>query len=247
VQSGESVAAISACNEFLLMGAGRSVLGYAKKCQKTPKNATPSQSHHTLRRWAEDFKWKERAVEFDKQENSVKAAERARAMREGLALDYKRVELLQKLADVLYSEIMEQGLPKEKKVRVECPECFNQFEAATGDLVRPYHNIWLPDVKSVGSGEFAERVDIERFNGAIISEFRSVCNDLAQETGGRKLNFVDKVLSRLDYSRMPVDVVQRIAHAENPEDVIVELIEQYVYSSAPATTSNHEPPRSETP
>ena len=34
-------------------------------------------------------------------------------------------------------------------------------------------------------GEFAERVDIERFNAAIISEVRGVLDDIAKETGGR--------------------------------------------------------------
>jgi len=79
----------------------------------------------------------------------------------GLALDYERVRKLKRLADFLEGQVYERG--------------------EAGD----YHNVWLPDVKSVGSGELAERVNIERFNGALISEYRAVLDDLAKETGGR--------------------------------------------------------------
>jgi hypothetical protein len=46
--------------------------------------------------------------------------------------------------------------------------------------------VWLPDVKQVGSGENAERVDIVKFNSALIAEYRSTLADLAAETGGRR-------------------------------------------------------------
>jgi hypothetical protein len=48
-----------------------------------------------------------------------------------------------------------------------------------------YHNVWVPDVKQIGSGADAERVDIEHFNSAIISEYRATLDDIAKETGGR--------------------------------------------------------------
>jgi hypothetical protein len=49
-----------------------------------------------------------------------------------------------------------------------------------------YHKVWLPDVKQIGGGEHAERVDIVRFNAALIEQYRGTLDDLAKETGGRK-------------------------------------------------------------
>ena len=46
--------------------------------------------------------------------------------------------------------------------------------------------LWLDDVKSVGSGEFAERIDLIRFNSALIEQYRGALDDLAKEVGGRK-------------------------------------------------------------
>ena len=46
-------------------------------------------------------------------------------------------------------------------------------------------NLWVPDVKVVGTGDAAEVVDIERFNGALLREFRETLNDIAKEVGGR--------------------------------------------------------------
>jgi len=45
-----------------------------------------------------------------------------------------------------------------------------------------YHNIWLPDVKEVGG----QVVDIERFNAAIVDQYRGALDDIAKEVGGRK-------------------------------------------------------------
>jgi len=84
-------------------------------------------------------------------------------MQSGLALDYERAVELKRLAHFLIEQIYEQG--------------------EDGN----YHNVWLPDVKQIGAGKNIERIDIERFNAAIISELRGVLDDLAKETGGRKL------------------------------------------------------------
>lgn len=46
--------------------------------------------------------------------------------------------------------------------------------------------MWLDDVKSVGSGEFAKRIDLIRFNSALVEQYRGVLDDIAKEVGGRK-------------------------------------------------------------
>ena len=45
--------------------------------------------------------------------------------------------------------------------------------------------VWLPDVKAVGTGEFAERVDLVQFNDALIREYRATFADIASELGQR--------------------------------------------------------------
>lgn len=44
---------------------------------------------------------------------------------------------------------------------------------------------WLPDVRQIGSGEDAERVDIVRFNHALIEQYRRTLDDIAAEMGER--------------------------------------------------------------
>lgn len=160
-QSGESDSALISCNDWLRLGVGRTLPAllskYTEKHYKTP----PTISLDTLKGWSADFDWSTRASEYDAAWEAQKDAERKTVMSEGLALDYERTRKLLRLADFLENEIYEQG---ENNV---------------------YHNVWLPDVRQVGSGEFAERVDIERFNSALLEQFRGVLDDIAKEVGGR--------------------------------------------------------------
>lgn len=45
--------------------------------------------------------------------------------------------------------------------------------------------VWLPDVKSIGLGKDAERVDLVQFNDALVREYRATFDDLAKELGQR--------------------------------------------------------------
>jgi len=117
----------------------------------------------TLKGWSSRYGWQGRSEEFDAKLERQKNERRKQIMDSGLALDFERVNELKKLAHFLTDQLYEQG--------------------EDGN----YHNVWLPDVKQIGSGNNVERVDIERFNAAIISELRAALDDLAKETGGRKL------------------------------------------------------------
>lgn len=160
-QSGESNKAIQACNDWLRLGSGRTLSRLLKKYHETPQITAPTSSLNTVQGWSKTYDWSGRATEYDAAWEERKNAERQRVMNDGLALDYRRVKKLFKLAAFLEQQMYEQ------------------------DDDDVYHNIWMPDVKSIGSGEFAERVDIERFNAAIVEQFRKTLEDIAKEVGGR--------------------------------------------------------------
>lgn len=161
-QKGESARAIQACNDYLRMGPGRSLRALAGKYSDIQQNTAPTQSSDTLFRWSTRFDWQARAELYDEQLEADKNTRRKEIMESGLALDYERTWELKELAAFLKGQLYEKG---DEGV---------------------YHNVWMPDVKQIGSGDFAERVDLERFNGAIFEQYRGTLDDLAKETGGRK-------------------------------------------------------------
>lgn len=164
-QKGETDKAVQACNDWLRMGIGRSIPKLVAKYQdesKFIKNfEPPSVSITTLATWSSRYDWPVRAAEFDAGWEARKNAEREAVIGYGLALDYERLRELYQLAAFLKAQIYER------------------------DSEGVFYNIWMPDVKSIGSGEFAERVDLERFNPALIEQYRKVLEDIAKETGGR--------------------------------------------------------------
>ena len=166
-QNGESDKAAIACNDWLRLGPGRSLPVLLEKYSEPYQNQPPTKSLATLKDWSRRFNWSARAAEFDANWEALKSEERAAELAFGLALDYERVRKLKRLADFLEAQIYELSAPDED----------------TGKQV--YHNVWCPDVKVVGVGESAERVDIERFNSALFTQYRETLNDLAKEVGGR--------------------------------------------------------------
>lgn len=108
---------------------------------------------------AKQWQWEERAAAWDayqdEQLEKQILAERKKVLKSHYALMHKRVQELDELATLLRKEIHE----KEK--------------------------YYLTDVKQIGYGEFAERVDLEVFNDKLISEFRATLTDIAAEMGER--------------------------------------------------------------
>ena len=156
-QSKESSKAIQACNDYLRMGAGRSLAKLHSYYAENNHNTPPTSVLGTLKHWSSKYTWVSRAEQWDAQTEERKTVEYDLAMKNGLALDYERVNSLKRLALFLEGEIYEQG--------------------ADGR----YHNVWLPDVKAVDGIKY----DIERFNGSIFTQYRGTLDDLAKETGGR--------------------------------------------------------------
>lgn len=160
-QSTESNKAVIACNDWLRMGPGRTLPDLLERYIDTNQNQSVTGSLATLRDWSMKYEWADRARSYDAGWEARKTAESEAILNYGLAHSYERLRKLYRLAAMLEAQIYERG--------------------AKGVL----HNLWVPDVKSVGSGENAERVDIERFNAALLEQYRKVLEDIAKETGGR--------------------------------------------------------------
>lgn len=108
---------------------------------------------------AKKWQWEERAAAWDAfadaQIEKEIAAERKKILRSEYALMHKRVQLLN------------------RKIK--------QLEAITDTDDK----IWLDDVKSVGYGPDAERVDLKVFNADAFKELREYVDDVAAEMGER--------------------------------------------------------------
>lgn len=169
-QPGESKPAVVACNDFLRMGPGRGmadlIARYKSQAAAEGEHETPpTLSYGQIRKWSMKFDWPARAEEYDAQDqksrNTTFAERRREILEEGLALDHERVSALKHIATDL----------------------LNQYNE-TDDNGRRV-NLWVRDVKQIGQGPTAERVDIVRFNAALVEQLRGALDDIAKEVGGR--------------------------------------------------------------
>lgn len=170
----ETSRAIQGCNDYLRMGPGRSLFSLWERYTECDKILPPTSNFQTLKDWSAKYAWVARAELHDIELERLKNERHREIMQSGLALDHERVEKLKDLALFLLEEI-------EKTERVQVVDGEGNAEIVDAGRYR----VWLPDVKQIGSGETAERVDIERYNSAIFGDLRGVLDDLAKETGGR--------------------------------------------------------------
>lgn len=183
---GETDKAAQACNDFLRDGPGRTLAALIAKYTKSVQKRPPTQAIGTLKRWSTKYNWQDRASIYDAGIEAEKTQAANEMMQTGLALEHERVGKLKDLATFLWGQI-------------------NEID----DRGR-HPNVWVRDVKQIGGGEFAEKVEIERFNAALISEYRGVLDDLAKETSGRKGHLqVDWRQSLPDQYRDRPDEVRR--------------------------------------
>jgi len=113
-------------------------------------------TERTAYNWLKDPEIQSERAAREKALAEAEQAEITRILTSGYALMHKRVEALNAL-----SQKLEAYLADENKV-------------------------WLPDVKAIGTGEFAERVDLVTFNADLVKEYRATFDDLAKELGQRK-------------------------------------------------------------
>ncbi len=116
-----------------------------------------------VRQWSTTFGWQARLMAVAEREvkeaEGAEAAYRREIMEEGYGLSHERVRALKTLAGKLFEELTTEDPDKNK--------------------------LWVTDVKQIGSGEFAERVDIERFNSGEVEQLRGLFDDIAKEKGER--------------------------------------------------------------
>lgn len=183
LQPKETKRAVQACNDYLRMGPGRSYEKLLNCYRNTTEVRPPVSTLKTIKKWGGLFGWVARAnaydAEVERQKNETVEHRRLEALQTGLALDYERILNLKHLAQTLGAEIWQED----------------------GEFVKDA--IWLPDVKQIGAGETAERIDIVRFNQAILSEFRAILDDLAKETGGRKSQH--NISGEMAIAEMPIE------------------------------------------
>lgn len=129
---------------------------YSKKLDNTRKKPDPDGTWYEI---AKQWRWEERAATWDAyQDEQIEkqiVLERKKVLKSRFALMHKRVELL------------------DRKIQ--------QLVEITDDE----KGIWIPDVKSVGTGPDAERVDLVQFNSDAFKELREYLDDIASELGER--------------------------------------------------------------
>jgi hypothetical protein len=184
-QPGESNKAVQACNDYLRLGPGRSLVLLIQKFNTSQVNSAPTHSKQTLEQWSSRFTWADRAATYDKRLEEEKNLRAKEIMDSGLALDYERVVKLKKMADFLEAQVYAQAPIIITTTPQADSDSENAGEATSFTVGSTYPNIWVHDVKSIGQGAGAQRVDIYRFNSAILDQYRGVLDDLAKETGGR--------------------------------------------------------------
>lgn len=123
------------------------------------ENETPKEAPGKWYEMASRYRWEERAAAWDAQQmDGIEeriAAERAQMMLLPYAQMHRRVAALNEQVERLL--------------------------AMTKDPAK----VWLPDVKAIGTGPMAERVDLVQFNAPLFHEIRSHLADIAAEMGER--------------------------------------------------------------
>lgn len=128
----------------------------SKKLEKTRKSPEPDGTWYAK---SKEWQWEERANAWDayqtQEQEKIIAKEREQVIKFRYALMHKRVQQLDRLAQQLL------------------------------DYAKEEDKVWMLDVKAIGNGPDAERVDLMRFNDALFREIRAHFADIAAELGER--------------------------------------------------------------
>ena len=217
---------------FRLMGPNRSLIGAyqsfwvqrASASYKESGKPIPKHASGGWRKRAEQFHWRDRAIAWDEwcaeQAREADAARRKQILSSGYAKKESRIALLNQLAALLGGD---PNIRLNKELGGSALALFEDTGAVEekdpGGEVFEEEKRWVPDVKSIGSGLDAERVDIVRFNEGIINQLRGVLSDIAAEVGDRRQQSQNTNLD-LDVGMLTDEQLERIANGEDPLNVL---------------------------
>lgn len=194
---------------YLYLGPARSLIAVYRAEAKSKKSAeergrarnVPGAWFAAVKRWD----WYARAIAFDdaerKKRDALYAARADEILASGFAVRFTRIAELNRLAELLQEEIW------------------------TDD------KRWLPDVKQIGSGEDAERVDLVRFNTSVIEQYRQTLEDIAVEMGERVRGV--KVSGSLGIAQMSADDLAKAADEADTWEQQMSGQMDYAQSDAP--------------
>jgi hypothetical protein len=153
---GESSLWYGRFTRFKLMIFGRSVAAvFREEMRGNERNEPPGRWYEESKKW----NWEARATEWDafqtEETEKVIARERALVLRSGFALQHKRVLALDRLANKLI------------------------------EMTEDEDKVWIPDVKAIGNGPGAERVDLVNFNAPLFTLIEKYQASIAAEMGER--------------------------------------------------------------
>jgi hypothetical protein len=179
-QEGETLLWYRRFERFRLMEPVRKIALVFQEEQQTEENRG-KQRNEPPGVWyeiAKQWRWEDRAAAWDayrdEQIETQIVAERKKVLKSRFALMHKRVELLDRKIQQLV------------------------------EITDSESGVWLPDVKSVGTGPGAERVDLVQFNSDAFKELREYLDDIAAELGERvkktdaTVNLIPKTYLDLD-------------------------------------------------
>jgi hypothetical protein len=182
-QPGESLRWYQRFGKFRLMTLPRSIAAVYQEEKKggNPSDVPPGSWYEAAKQW----QWEERAATYDEHVRQIAETKHEAYIKsildQGYALMHERVRALNTLALKLEEEMAERN------------------------------NIWLPDVKAIGTGESAERVDIVHFNDALIEQYRRTLADLAAELGQRVKVTKQELSGSLDISGAKDSLFNKLA------------------------------------
>ncbi len=160
VQVRETNKAKQAFEDYFNQGPGRSLRSLIQTYNEPATKKPPTKHLRTIATWSKNHDWQERVAQRNAEISEAQLdAIKLRAIESGYAFWPKRVFDLIDLAELLFEEINTES------------------------------KRWMPDVKQIGSGENAERVDLVRFNHPLIDQYRKVLGDIAAELNERVRGF----------------------------------------------------------
>jgi hypothetical protein len=91
--------------------------------------------------------------------------------------------------------------------------------------------LWVPDVKSIGSGPSSEKIDFEYFNKAEVDAYLKTLDDIAAEVGGR-VNKNETITKEIDYTIFDIDELTRITNGESETAVYADALKRIAASQS---------------